>query len=87
MESGMKTTSITRLITSNLHTAASVSGLQYLINVPITSAGINRMFSSLESTLAEFSGTNFHFEKINPITINVNRNNIWLKIGSNNSMI
>ena len=61
--------------------------VKLLINVPITSAGIKRLFSSFARTPAELSGTTFSFERIYPKTIKANKNAIWVSVGKKTDMI
>ena len=74
MDIGIKIAKSAMLARSNFHIVLKTLVLKLSINVPIAKAGTNRIFSNFESTLDEFSGTKFHLESINPITINANRN-------------
>ena len=49
------------LISNNFQATLIFSIVKYSINVPITNAGTNRLFSSFDKTADEFSGTAFIF--------------------------
>jgi hypothetical protein len=52
----------------------SFSTVKFVMNVPVTSAGTNKRFSSFEITAADVEGINLNFAKIYPTIMRVNKN-------------
>ena len=63
---------------SIFHAVLTFSTVKLVINVPITSAGMKILFSSLESTPEASEFTTFNFATTKPISINSARTAIWL---------
>lgn len=70
---GIAINAIIKLIKNNFPVFLKLSTVKLDIKVPITNAGIKRIFSSLDKTVDELSGTKLNLRSINPIIIKIKR--------------